>query len=297
MRRIVVKLLRFTGTYNAASTALQILRRVTRFPRKLYRRHVYGRPFSSIRRGDRATCWCGGSLLPLERHPDYGTCSECGCYVSRHPPLEQELAKLYSMDYWQARQKMKDIPPIETRADLYRADGRLKYWLSIIKEYGPTNGRVIEIGCAPGVLLAELQKSGFECIGVEPDHEVSEWIRKNMGIMVHEGFFPYMDLPACDLVLAFDLIEHVPDPKEFICAIHRLLNPNGVAILQTPIQWRDYTHPFKGRPDFFDDLEHLFLFTDKAIRKLAETGHMRVVFLEDSMGGGLGAMCVLEKIE
>jgi SAM-dependent methyltransferase len=295
MRGMVIKLLKFTRTYKVAVIALQIFQRSTMSPGKLYRQYIYSRPFRNIRRDNRTTCWCGGKLLPLKGHPNYGTCSECGCYVSRHPPLQQELAKLYSMDYWQTRQEMKNIPTIETRADLYKADGRLEYWLSIIKKYGPTNGKVIEVGCAPGILLAELQKSGFECIGVEPDHEVSEWIRKNMGIAVYEGFFPCMELPSCDLFLAFDLIEHVPDPKGFICEIHKLLNPNGIAVIQTPIQCRDYTHPFKKRPDFFDDLEHLFLFTDKAMLKLAETGHMEIVALEDSMGGTLGHICVLRK--
>lgn len=192
---------------------------------------------------------------------------------------------------------MKNIPTIETRADLYRADGRIEYWLSIIRKYGPPKGRVIEIGCAPGVLLAELQKSGFECIGVEPNREVSEWIRNNMGIDVCEGLFPYMELPSCHLFLAFDLIEHVTSPRDFISEVHRLLNPNGIAIVQTPIQCCDYAHPFKERPDFFDDLEHLFLFTDKAMLKLAEIGHMEVVALEDSMRGTLGHVCVLKKTQ
>ena len=142
--------------------------------------------------------------------------------------------------------------------------------------------------------MAELQKRGYDCIGVEVDSRVAKWIRQKMKVDVREGLFPELQLPTCDLLVAFDLMEHIPDPKRFICEVASLIRPGGVAIIQTPIERYDYDHPFRMRPDFFDDLEHLFLFTDKSILTLTAVAQLEMVSLEDSLGS-LGQICVLRK--
>lgn len=285
------KVLRLRHILHLIRSAKSLYRKVSL---AVYRR-LAERQFRNIRRGQRDRCWCGGELLPFKWHASYGVCAECGCYVNRRPPLPEELNKVYSLDlYWRVRQKMKGFPPIETRADLYKSDGRLDYWLALVGRYGPAQGRVIEVGCAPGILLAELQKRGYECIGVEANGRVAEWMRCNMQVDVREGLFPGVKLPRCALFLAFDLMEHVPEPGVFVCEMARLVNPGGLAIIQTPIERYDYDHPFKARPDFFDDLEHLFLFTDKALLRLAALAQLEIVSLEDSLGS-LGQICVLRK--
>lgn len=248
-----------------------------------------------VPRGQRDRCWCGGELRPFQLHSSYAVCAECGCYVNRYPPLPQALGRLYTLNrYWKSRQKMMGVPPIEERGEAYRLDGRLDFWLSLVERLGPPQGQVIEIGCSPGVLLAELQRRGYECIGVEPDARVAKWIHNRVGVEVREGLFPSVELPSCDLFLALDVPEHVPDPGAFWEAISRLLRPGGTAILQTPVERHDYEHPFKARPDFFDGVEHLFLYTDRSVRRLAESARLEMVCLEDAPGT-LGQICVLRK--
>lgn len=185
-------------------------------------------------------------------------------------------------------------PPIEERGERYQAEGRLDYWLSLVHRFGPKTGTVIEVGCAPGVLLAELKKAGYECVGVEPDGEIGEWLRRKLDIDVREGLFPNVELPPCDLLLAFDVAEHTPEPLAFWKGVAALLRPGGVAIIQTAIQCSDYDHPFKSRPDFFNDVEHLYLYTDKSVRKLTTLACLELVALEDAIGT-LGQICVLRK--
>jgi hypothetical protein len=80
----------------------------------------------------------------------------------------------------------------------------------------------------------------------------------------------------------------------FLRGVRRLLHPAGVAIIQTPIERYDYDHPFKTRPDWFDDVEHLFLYTDKAMRKLTATTRLEIVDLDDAPLA-LGQVCVLRR--
>jgi SAM-dependent methyltransferase len=254
------------------------------------------RDFKNIRREARDSCWCGGRLDPFPRHESYGVCSNCGCYVNRRPPAADDLARVYSLDlYWRRRQTAKGFPPIERRGALYRQDGRLDRWLELIEKYGPDSGQVVEIGCAPGILLEELQGRNFTCTGVEISEPVAEWMRDKLGIVVRSGFFPGVGgLPPCNLFLAFDVLEHSPCPDAFICEAANLLSPGGVAIVQTPVDRYDFTPPFGDRFDMFDDLEHLFLFSDRGLELMAQRAGLRVVSLDERVWLA-GEIAVFEK--
>lgn len=221
-------------------------------------------------------------------------CAKCGTYVNKFPPVQEDLEKLYSLNrYWRTRQRLKRFPTIDGRATLYRSDGRLKLWLDLIEKYGPGSGKVIEVGCAPGILLEELSARDYDCTGVEISGDVANWMRAK-GIDVRAGFFPGINLPQCHLFLAFDVLEHSPCPVEFLREAGRHLVPNGVAIIQTAIDRYDYQPPFGPRFDMFDDLEHLFLFTDKAIEALSIEAGLEIVSLREGLWLG-GEACVFRK--
>lgn len=235
------------------------------------RRRLDERQFRSLRRGQQHHCWCGGHLSPFEWHESYGVCRECGCYVNQRPPLPEDLKRLYSFDlYWHTRQRLKHHPAIEQRSTNDRSDGRVDYWLALIKRYGPPRGLVVEVGCAHGVLLVELRAHGYECIGVEPDEQTAEWTRQAAGLDIRPGLFPNVSLPRCDLFLAFDVIEHALDPLSFVAGAREVLRGGGVAIFQTPVPGDDHGRPFGEMFDkVFDDVEHQYIFTWKSLSQLA----------------------------
>jgi len=254
------------------------------------------RELGNVRRSDAATCWCDGSLNAFRWHRSYGVCASCGTYVNRYPPIKEELPRIYSFDYyWHTRQRLRGNPSIEGRPENDRGDGRVDYWLNLIDRYHPMKGKVIEVGCGSGVLLSELQKSGYECIGVDVDEKSATWISKNMGLEVRSGIFPDVDLPSCSLFLAFDVLEHSRQPLDFMKRAAELLVPGGVAIIQAPIDRIGKGRPFAKRfRDAFDDLEHLFLFTDRAMRTLAARCGLEVVTLNETLWL-MGELAVLKK--
>jgi 2-polyprenyl-3-methyl-5-hydroxy-6-metoxy-1,4-benzoquinol methylase len=251
----------------------------------------------SIRRETRSQCWCGGALAPIgppARHrASYRACVACGCYVNVRPPRPSQLARLYAFDlYWHGVQTRMGFPTIEERTQHDLADGRVDYWLDVVQRFGPGTGHAVEVGCAHGVLLAALQQRGYRCTGVEPDAQTAAWTTRHTGIPVRAGFFPAVTLEPCDLFLAFDVIEHVPDPVAFLRGARALLRPGGVTIIQTPVERHEFANPFSERPDFFDDLQHLYLFSEPSFRRLVLQAGFVLVALEDATQK-LGQVAVL----
>lgn len=96
-------------------------------------------------------------------------------------------------------------------------------------------GRLLDVGCGPGLLLDEARTRGWTAIGVEPSVWSSEEARRR-GLDVRTGFVQDVDLGSSpfDAVVAADVIEHVPDPVAFAARLRELLSPGGVVFIATP---------------------------------------------------------------
>jgi SAM-dependent methyltransferase len=100
--------------------------------------------------------------------------------------------------------------------------------------------RILEIGSGHGRMLHHLLGEGFDVRGVE-----SSASRIADGKRVY-GDLPYTlvagaDLPfddgAFDVVLSFDVFEHIPDSDHHLHEVARALGPRGHYLLQTPNKW------------------------------------------------------------
>jgi SAM-dependent methyltransferase len=263
---------------------------------QFYRKFVASPLLRRIRRGHREVCWCGGALKPFQYHVSYGICQKCGCYVNQVPPLKEELSQLYSLDlYWRIKQKADGLPVIEQRSSHDKADGRVDFFIKLIQKYAIKGAKIIEVGCAHGVLLKELKVMGYNCIGVEIDETVADFTRRKMDLDVRTGLFPGIELPTCDLFLSIDVLEHSLDPEAFIHEAARLLKPGGIAIVQTVIDLYHETPPFAQRfQDAFDDLEHVFIFTDRSIEEIAKRSGFKILSLTERMCY-MGEIMILQK--
>ncbi|MGH7527642.1 MAG: class I SAM-dependent methyltransferase, partial [Gemmatimonadales bacterium] len=100
--------------------------------------------------------------------------------------------------------------------------------------------RILEIGSGHGRMLHHLFSNGFDVRGVEVSAGVIA-----TGKRVY-GDLPYTlatgaDLPfddnAFDVVLSFDVFEHIPDSDGHLREAARVLKPRGHYLLQTPNKW------------------------------------------------------------
>ena len=153
------------------------------------------------------------------------------------------------------------------------------------------NSFVVEIASNDGYLLQFVRKSGIPCLGIEPAEETSV-IAENKGINVINDFFSLKlseeivgKYGEADLVVANNVLAHVPDPVDILCGMYRLLKPTGVASVEF--------HSVKElmQRQAIDTIyhEHFSYYSLHSFKKLAESAHLKVVDIQelDSHGGSL----------
>ncbi|BET69628.1 hypothetical protein ASA1KI_45460 [Opitutales bacterium ASA1] len=238
-----------------------------------------------------ARCWCGNQdLLPFS--DDYLRCAECETLVLARRPenltsrIQDEDTELYGRNYY-LRHLTEDYgyPDIESRM---RADlpERCLHWLKTLLRYKSPGARTLELGCGHGASVALLRAAGYDATGLELSPWLVEFARKSWDIPVLAGPFEDQQIApgSLDAVLAFDVLEHLPNPLATLSATVSSLAHDGVFLVQTPRYPEGKTiaeltaanHPFLEQ---FKPTEHLFLFSETAARLLMQRlGFVHVVF-------------------
>ncbi|MFO8056840.1 MAG: class I SAM-dependent methyltransferase [bacterium] len=161
-------------------------------------------------------------------------CRECGL-VRVAPMLNVETVRsLYTNDYFDRDfscgvRKGTYLETEATRVNEYREV------LEGIKRHR-RGGKLLEIGCAGGSFLNYARRSGYEVEGVDISEWAAKTAREQFGLTVHHGRLMETRLPAAsfDIIFMGDLLEHEPEPVEFLTEVKRLLKPDGMTVIKVP---------------------------------------------------------------
>jgi SAM-dependent methyltransferase len=100
--------------------------------------------------------------------------------------------------------------------------------------------RVLEIGTGTGALLHQLRAQGHQVEGVEIDPALIAESRAWHGDLpiqqVAGTTLPFAD-GSFDVVMSFDVFEHIPDTDAHLREVRRVLRPGGTYLMQTPNKW------------------------------------------------------------
>jgi 2-polyprenyl-3-methyl-5-hydroxy-6-metoxy-1,4-benzoquinol methylase len=105
---------------------------------------------------------------------------------------------------------------------------------------GPAPLRILEIGCGKGAILSHLHSAGHRCNGIDIDRDsVHECRAAHPQLSVECGSGDAIPFPPAsfDVVLSFDVLEHIRDSDRHIAEVKRVLAPGGRYLLQTPNKW------------------------------------------------------------
>jgi SAM-dependent methyltransferase len=135
----------------------------------------------------------------------------------------------------------------------------------------PKEARILELGAGTGHNLAMLSRFGT-VEASELDPIARELASDRLGRPVVEAALPDLSMfPAdsYDLVALLDVLEHVPDDKGSLAAIHQLLKPGAALLLTVPINpWMWSAHDVAHH--------HHRRYRKHEIRRLAEDAGYRI---------------------
>ena len=151
---------------------------------------------------------CGRELL---------TCTSCGLVMARPGSRPSEP---------------RPSSPREPRDDERRA--------AVVRRL-LESGRVLEVGCGTGGVLAALDPTLYVVTGIEPDPPDAAIARERLRSVGARGGVPGGDLvhgglPAesFDLVALFGYLGRCESPRAVLMEVSRLLRPGGCVLIETP---------------------------------------------------------------
>jgi len=216
---------------------------------------------------------CGAGMQPrYARAADYITgdcfevwqCAQCG--AGRTAPVPADLTAYYPAQYRRYNKLIGGILRI-----LYR--WRVARWAGLFK----APGAVFEMGCGNGMMLDMLRERGWRVTGSERHGDALRIARETFGLNVVEGGPDQLD-PAArfDLILLFQVLEHLDDPAAALAALAARLAPGGRMIIGVP-NFASWQSSFGGALWFHLDVpRHLQHFTLPALRRLLGARGLRI---------------------
>ena len=171
------------------------------------------------------------------------------------------------------------------------------YAIWIKKKFLKKNGFIHELGSNDGTFLSNF-KNNFS-MGFEPSKSVHSVAISNKILSINKFFNSHNIKNLIKKKIKFDIIVgsnvfcHIPDQKNLIKNINKLLNKNGTIIFEEPYLGSMYS---KTSYDQIYD-EHIYIFSATAIRNICKLFDLELIDIisQETHGGSMRYVCGRKK--
>jgi len=140
------------------------------------------------------------------------------------------------------------------------------------------NSKLLDFGCGAAGFMLRAKELASEVVGVEPERRIREYWGERLRIRdcladVGTGF---------DVITAFHVVEHLPDPRTSLRELAQLLGKRGKLVVEVPSS-EDALLTLYGNEAFQKFTywsQHLFLFNAETLGQLALQADLRVVSIQ-----------------
>ncbi len=165
-------------------------------------------------------------------------CPRCGLVFIVDDQAPDQLADLYSGDYYETRHTYyfeNAVANPGAGVDNANLD-EFRDALRMLGELNGGRGRLLDVGCAIGIFLAIAQNAGWQVAGVDVSEYAVRRAREMFSVDARHGALDQAGFPDghFDVVTMWDVIEHVEDPVALLRDAARVLKPGGLLLVNTP---------------------------------------------------------------
>ncbi len=152
-------------------------------------------------------------------------CFNCKISYISPVPSADDINKLYSYDnYYKKFYLLQKV----NNEDYY-------FFYKNTKIFFNSSKKILDYGCGDGNLINFFEKKGLKISGADFESEMIKILKKN-----NSNIFNYNEvnnhINLYDVVLMRDVFEHSTNPKNIINSIYRILNKQGIMIIDGPIE-------------------------------------------------------------
>lgn len=198
-------------------------------------------------------------------NPQVATCLSCGLsFATSVGTIERHYAEVVDEQY------------LTHRAGRYET---FRIALERISSFLPKTGKMLEFGSYCGFFLDLARSKGWKVQGVEPSRWAAEYAQRQLGLNVVAGTveetFAQLE-PNNDVIVMWDVLEHVDDPVLLLLRANALLKDGGSLCLSTLDIDNWYARVLGRRWPWLMDM-HIFYFRDIVLRRILRRAGFEVV--------------------
>jgi SAM-dependent methyltransferase len=199
----------------------------------------------------------------LMNNYDVVACKNCGfCFADQIPA--QERFDIYYREM--SKYEKNDQIVQESRYEFERLNQMVSYLVPFLENY---QTRVVEIGCATGLLLSLIKRKGYENIlGVDPSPSCAETAKKLYGIHVLTNTLSNLliEKKSVDFLILSGVLEHIRELDVSLKYLWNILAPNGKICIAVP----DASQYISGEDAPFQEfsIEHINFFGPTSLTNL-----------------------------
>jgi SAM-dependent methyltransferase len=203
---------------------------------------------------------------------DYYICRNCSA-LFQHPAPDADTMVSYVDTEYEGGLYRQYVEAREMKLDHFRS--RLERLLPHVKK-----GRLLDVGCACGYFLEVAAECGYEVQGLEFSKAAIAAASPAMRPKIIPASIDTLSSgERYDLITAFDLIEHLQQPKALLRKAHDLLNIGGNVVIATPDAEHVLRSVMRSRWPMLQPMQHLTIFSRRAMRiALEEAGFTEIRF-------------------
>ena len=201
----------------------------------------------------------------------YTTCQVCRTFFMNPRPPDSLLAEFYEKSanykYWnkyifpasaEARRNKIFIPRVDMVIDL-------------CKKHKVAGGSLLEIGSGYGTFCEEVMTRNFfsRVVAVEPSADLADTCRDKKITVIDKPIeqINFNEDELFDVVVHFEVIEHIFSPRDFISKCRKFLKPGGLMMLTCP-NGEGFDVSLLGTKSDTVDHEHLNYFNPDSLSLL-----------------------------
>jgi 2-polyprenyl-3-methyl-5-hydroxy-6-metoxy-1,4-benzoquinol methylase len=199
-------------------------------------------------------------------------CRKCSLLFTNPRPAEDSIDKYYQSDqYISHSDRTRSL--LEWTYQIARFY-TLRKKHKLIRKYHGGKGSILDYGCGTGHFLHHCKRKGWLVTGIEPNEKANTIAAKKLNQPILHS--PKDIKQKYDIITAWHVLEHVPDPMKTLKLLRKRLNPGGYIFLAVP-NHLSYDAIYYGKYwAGYDVPRHLYHFNQPVMEFIAKKRKMKL---------------------